>query len=115
MRCFSKVSPNGSVAQFSKRQDDLNYLGDGGGTPVFKWFSIPEFGELLFSCQHIPIMIHCFYESHQIVSRGRGCMHFEFDKCMWINLLSRCDLSSVGYANISYLISSPFRNGSNVK
>jgi hypothetical protein len=24
-------------------------------------------------------MIHCFYESHQIVSRGQGCMHFEFD------------------------------------
>jgi hypothetical protein len=70
---------------------------------------------LLFSCQCIPIMIHCFYESRRIVSRGQGCMHFDFDKCMWINLLIHYDLSSVGYANISYLISSPFRNGSKVK
>ncbi|RCV45927.1 hypothetical protein SETIT_9G492200v2 [Setaria italica] len=46
MRCFSKVSPNGSVAQFSERQDDLNDLGDGGGAPVFKWFSILEFESL---------------------------------------------------------------------
>jgi hypothetical protein len=51
MRCFSKVSPNNSVAQFSERQDDLNDSGDGGGAPVFKWFSIIEFGELLFSFQ----------------------------------------------------------------
>jgi len=43
MRCFSKVSPNDSVAQFSERQDDLNDSGDGGGAPVFKWFSILEF------------------------------------------------------------------------
>ncbi|OEL37279.1 hypothetical protein BAE44_0001702 [Dichanthelium oligosanthes] len=43
MRSFSKVSPNGSVAQFSERQDDLNDSGDGGGAPVFKWFSILEF------------------------------------------------------------------------
>ncbi|KAF8673739.1 hypothetical protein HU200_048491 [Digitaria exilis] len=46
MRCFSKVSPNGSVAQFSERQDDLNDSGDGGGAPVFKWFSILEFESL---------------------------------------------------------------------
>ncbi|CAN6290236.1 unnamed protein product [Urochloa humidicola] len=46
MRCFSKVSPNGSVAQFSERQDDLNDSGDGGGAPVFKWFSILEFENL---------------------------------------------------------------------
>jgi len=43
MRCFSKVSPNDSVAQFSEQQDDLNDSGDSGGAPVFKWFSILEF------------------------------------------------------------------------
>jgi len=69
MRCFSKVSPNDSVAQFSEQQDDLNDSGDSGGAPVFKWFSILEFGQLLFS----------------------------FHAC-WINLLSHYDLSSVGYA-----------------
>ncbi|CAN6301795.1 unnamed protein product [Urochloa humidicola] len=46
MRCFSKVTPNSSVAQFSERQDDLNDSGDGGGAPVFKWFSILEFESL---------------------------------------------------------------------
>ncbi|XP_066383885.1 uncharacterized protein [Miscanthus floridulus] len=31
---------------FSDRQDDLNDSGDGGGAPVFKWFSILEFESL---------------------------------------------------------------------
>lgn len=47
MRCFSKVSGNSPLVQFTDRQDDLNDSGDGGGTPVFKWFSMLEFGGLL--------------------------------------------------------------------
>jgi hypothetical protein len=50
MRRFSKATPNCSIMQFSDCQDDLNDSGDGGGVPVFKWFSILEFGGLLISC-----------------------------------------------------------------
>ncbi|KAL5653278.1 hypothetical protein ACJX0J_038736, partial [Zea mays] len=46
MRCFSKAAPNCSITQFSDRQDNLNDSGDGGGAPVFKWFSILEFETL---------------------------------------------------------------------
>ncbi|XP_066383884.1 uncharacterized protein [Miscanthus floridulus] len=46
MRRFSKATPNCSIMQFSDRQDDLNDSGDGGGAPVFKWFSILEFESL---------------------------------------------------------------------
>jgi hypothetical protein len=49
MRCFSKAAPNCSITQFSDRQDNLNDSGDGGGAPVFKWFSILEFGGLIIS------------------------------------------------------------------
>jgi len=50
MRCFSKAAPNCSITQFSDRQDNLNDSGDGGGAPVFKWFSVLEFGGLIISC-----------------------------------------------------------------
>ncbi|AQL08803.1 uncharacterized protein [Zea mays] len=46
MRCFSKAAPNCSITQFSDRQDNLNDSGDGGGAPVFKWFSVLEFESL---------------------------------------------------------------------
>ncbi|WVZ55978.1 hypothetical protein U9M48_006571 [Paspalum notatum var. saurae] len=46
MRCFSKATPNRSITQFSDCQDDLNDSGDGGGAPVYRWFSILEFESL---------------------------------------------------------------------
>jgi hypothetical protein len=53
MRCFSKVAANSPLIRFTERQDDMNDSGDGGGSPVFKWFSVLEFGGLfiLFQCK----------------------------------------------------------------
>ncbi|KAG8074022.1 hypothetical protein GUJ93_ZPchr0006g43214 [Zizania palustris] len=46
MRCYSKVAQNSPLIRFTERQDDMNDSGDGGGTPVFKWFSVLEFENL---------------------------------------------------------------------
>ncbi|KAF2937972.1 uncharacterized protein [Oryza sativa Japonica Group] len=46
MRCFSKVAANSPLIRFTERQDDMNDSGDGGGSPVFKWFSVLEFENL---------------------------------------------------------------------
>uniref|UniRef100_J3LLC9 Uncharacterized protein n=1 Tax=Oryza brachyantha TaxID=4533 RepID=J3LLC9_ORYBR len=46
MRCFSKVAVNSPLIKFTERQDDMNDSGDGGGAPVFKWFSMLEFENL---------------------------------------------------------------------
>uniref|UniRef100_A0A0E0CX49 Uncharacterized protein n=1 Tax=Oryza meridionalis TaxID=40149 RepID=A0A0E0CX49_9ORYZ len=46
MRCFSKVATNSPLIRFTERQDDMNDSGDGGGSPVFKWFSVLEFENL---------------------------------------------------------------------
>ncbi|KQK22922.1 uncharacterized protein LOC100835974 [Brachypodium distachyon] len=43
MRCFSKLSSSSPLICFTDCQDDLNDSGDGGGAPVYKWFSMLEF------------------------------------------------------------------------
>lgn len=44
MRCFLKGSNNSQLVQFSVGSEDTNDTGDGGGIPVFTFWSIPSFG-----------------------------------------------------------------------
>lgn len=54
MRCFLKGTSNSTLVQFSGSSEDQNDAGDGGGIPVFVFWSISSHGMLVFA-----IFFHC--------------------------------------------------------
>ncbi|XP_010259476.1 PREDICTED: uncharacterized protein LOC104598884 isoform X2 [Nelumbo nucifera] len=46
MRCFLKGPASSPLVQFSSASEDKNDNGDGGGIPVFRFWSIPHFENL---------------------------------------------------------------------
>jgi hypothetical protein len=49
MRCFLKGTSNSTLVQFSGSSEDQNDTGDGGGIPVFAFWSISSHGMLVFA------------------------------------------------------------------
>lgn len=47
MRCFLKATGGSPFIQFSKSSENGDDTGDGGGAPVFTYFSISAFGMLI--------------------------------------------------------------------
>lgn len=48
LRCFLKRGTNSRLIQFVSSSEDINDNGDGGGMPVFTFWSISSFGMSLF-------------------------------------------------------------------
>lgn len=58
MRCFLKGTSNSTLVQFSGSSEDQNDTGDGGGIPVFVFWSISSHGMLVFA---IFFTASCFF------------------------------------------------------
>ncbi|KAI6690734.1 hypothetical protein NL676_027562 [Syzygium grande] len=83
MRCFLKGSNNSQLVQFSVGSEDTNDTGDGGGIPVFTFWSIPSFENL---AQELVEMFELELSLKRLLTKEFhivGCEVLQSDQTSW--------------------------------
>lgn len=83
MRCFLKGANNSQLVQFSVGSEDTNDAGDGGGTPVFTFWSISSFENL---AQELVEMFELELSLKRLLTKEFlivGCEVLQSDQTSW--------------------------------